>query len=100
MPMQPVFDWITLQDASNTLDSTLQRSILRYNPAEKAVVFVYLLSRSGNSMAMWRRKCPIQEGVRERYQGVIDRAVQSLDTRAVILVDECVEPCFMLSGYR
>ena len=88
--IQPAFDYITFEDAKPSWDRILQESIVCYNPAKQVIVFVYLLSKSGNSMAIWRRKCPIPEPIRTANKGVIDRAVSRLNTNEVIYVDEYV----------
>lgn len=50
------------------MDKTLQQSVAFYDPAQIVVVFVYLPSESGNSVAIWRRKLPVPGNVRKMYQ--------------------------------
>ncbi|KAH9853453.1 hypothetical protein C2E23DRAFT_728298 [Lenzites betulinus] len=66
-PAQPTFDYVTLDQIQRTLDATLQESVKLYDPAYQVIVFVFLLSPSGNSMALWRRKLNVPEAVREEY---------------------------------
>ncbi|KAF8309371.1 hypothetical protein DL93DRAFT_2063046 [Clavulina sp. PMI_390] len=54
-PSQPVFDWMTFDRAQVTGDRILQESIATYDPATTTVVFVFLVSDSYASAAMWRR---------------------------------------------
>ncbi len=50
MPRDPAFDWFTWAQANATLDRTLQQSLAYYDPEEHVLVFVFLLSKSGNSV--------------------------------------------------
>ena len=86
----PTFDWMTLCEARRTRDRILQKSMVTYNPSQQVIVFVFLLSDSGNSMAVWRCKCPIPEHVRVTRQGDLERAIMSLPTDVTVYVDECV----------
>lgn len=88
--IQPVFDWITLQDARPTWDRVLQESIICHNPEKQVVVFVFLLSKTGGSMAMWRRKCPVPEAVRHANKTAIHQTIARLNEEEVVYVDECV----------
>ncbi|KAI0765509.1 hypothetical protein BC629DRAFT_1253961, partial [Irpex lacteus] len=63
-PTQPAFDWLTLPQVHQTCDRIFQESVVTYKPHTQVVVFVFLLSNSGNSMAVWRRKVPIPEAVK------------------------------------
>ncbi|KAF8076121.1 hypothetical protein FPV67DRAFT_1664422 [Lyophyllum atratum] len=47
---QPVFDWLTFDEIQSSADRTLQESVLSYDPAMQVVIFVYLPSKSGNSV--------------------------------------------------
>ncbi|KAI0771648.1 hypothetical protein BD413DRAFT_492913 [Trametes elegans] len=64
-PAHPAFDWVTMDQIQRTLDATLQESVALYDPAFQVIVFVFLLSPSGNSMALWRRKLNVPDSVRE-----------------------------------
>ncbi|KAI0660963.1 hypothetical protein C8Q70DRAFT_755607 [Cubamyces menziesii] len=66
-PPQPAYDWITLDKLQRTLDATLQESVSLYDPAFQVIVFVFLLSPSGNSMALWRRKLNVPDSVRDAH---------------------------------
>ncbi|THG94412.1 hypothetical protein EW026_g7056 [Hermanssonia centrifuga] len=91
-PIQPAFDWINLRQLSPTLDRKLQKSVICYNPATHVVVFVFLLSKSGNSMAIWRKKVAIPEQVRLAYKDAITLAVEGLPKDLVVYVDELPPP--------
>ncbi|EIN10852.1 hypothetical protein PUNSTDRAFT_119717, partial [Punctularia strigosozonata HHB-11173 SS5] len=72
------FDWLTFPYLQFTRDKTLQESVLFYKPAEEVVVFVFLLSPSRNSMAVWRKKIAIPDDLRIRYSKEIQSATRSL----------------------
>ncbi|CEL57844.1 hypothetical protein RSOLAG1IB_02588 [Rhizoctonia solani AG-1 IB] len=55
-PDSPAYDWITFDDARKTGDKVLQESIAFSDPSKTTLVFIFLMSRSGESMAIWRRK--------------------------------------------
>lgn len=78
---QPYFDWLTFEDVEETYDKTLQESIAFYKPAQQVLVFVFLLSPTGNSLAMWRRKIPIPDDVYQKYAPELDRIVKILSKR-------------------
>lgn len=67
MPNQPAFDWITVTYLHKTLDRILQESVVCYDPASQVIVFVFLLSKSGNSMAVWRKKINLSETIRQMH---------------------------------
>ncbi|KAH7337584.1 hypothetical protein B0J17DRAFT_431633 [Rhizoctonia solani] len=54
-----LFHRITYKDAQKTLDSTLQKSVTRTDPANAVLVVIFLLSPSLNSLAIWRKSVPI-----------------------------------------
>ncbi|CAG7848458.1 SubName: Full=Uncharacterized protein {ECO:0000313/EMBL:KIM29612.1} [Serendipita indica DSM 11827] len=66
-PDEPAFDWITFEQARGTLDPTFQESIAKYDPNTQFIVYVFLLSPSGNSLAIWRRKLPIPPEVTDAF---------------------------------
>ncbi|QRV91482.1 hypothetical protein RhiJN_19500 [Ceratobasidium sp. AG-Ba] len=65
-PESPAFDWITFEDAQRSYDKTLQESIAYSDPGLTTVVFIFLMSRSGESMAIWRRKFAVPASERLR----------------------------------
>ncbi|RPD67145.1 hypothetical protein L226DRAFT_452893 [Lentinus tigrinus ALCF2SS1-7] len=85
---QPAFDWITLSDLQSTLDSTLQSSVTLYDPAFQVIVFVFLLSPSGNSMAVWRRKLNVPDAIRDANQHEILAVKAELKRSYPVYVDE------------
>ena len=85
---QPAFDWITLPELQSTLDSTLQSSVTLYDPAFQVIVFVFLLSPSGNSMAVWRRKLNVPDAVRDAQQHNILAVKAGLKRDYPVYVDE------------
>ncbi|KAH9943421.1 uncharacterized protein BXZ73DRAFT_87749 [Epithele typhae] len=86
--VQPAFDWLKLSELQTTLDSTLQSSVTLYDPAYQVVVFVFLLSPSGNSMAVWRRKLNIPEAIRDAQMNHILEVKASLKISYPVYVDE------------
>ncbi|KAI0832439.1 hypothetical protein BC628DRAFT_1309841 [Trametes gibbosa] len=86
-PAQPTFDYVTLDQIQRTLDATLQESVKLYDPAFQVVVFVFLLSPSGNSMALWRRKLNVPDTVRDEYRDDI-WAVEAELKHYPVYVDE------------
>ncbi|KAI0750860.1 hypothetical protein C8Q80DRAFT_1217778 [Daedaleopsis nitida] len=85
---QPAFDWLTLSDLQNTLDSTLQSSVTLYDPAFQVIVFVFLLSPSGKSMAVWRRKLNVPDALRDAHQNEILEVKAELKRNYPVYVDE------------
>ncbi|KAG8711827.1 hypothetical protein FRC11_001731 [Ceratobasidium sp. 423] len=57
-PDDLAFDWITYKDAQKSLDPTLQKSVIRTDPATAVLVVIFLLSPSLNSLAIWRKSVP------------------------------------------
>lgn len=80
------------------MDRVFQESVVTYNPAKIVVVFIFLLSKSGNSMACWRRKLPVPEDVRARYYEEIEDVLDQLDEKRQVFVDECVPVLFWRYG--
>lgn len=76
------------------MDRTLQESVAFYDPAVQVVVFVFLLSESGNSMAIWRRKINVPNNIRLMLQAEITLACAGLrkEKDYVVHLDECVFP--------
>ncbi|TFK55870.1 hypothetical protein OE88DRAFT_1652378 [Heliocybe sulcata] len=84
----PVFDWMTFDQLQATRDQTIETSVAYYDPAVHVIVFVFLLSRSGNSMAIWRRKLNVPNNLRLRYIHEIQLAKSALRNDYEIHVDE------------
>ncbi|OCH94086.1 hypothetical protein OBBRIDRAFT_723627 [Obba rivulosa] len=89
VPNQPAFDWVTVEELHKTLDRILQESVVCYDPASQVIVFVFLLSKSGNSMAVWRRKITLQETLRQTHYNALLSTKEQLQDYPVY-VDECV----------
>ncbi|KAI9000994.1 hypothetical protein BD414DRAFT_473304 [Trametes punicea] len=70
-PPQPAYDWVTIDRIQRTLDAILQESVALYDPAFQVIVFVFLLSPSGNSMALWRRKLNVPDSLRDENRDEI-----------------------------
>ncbi|KAG1755968.1 hypothetical protein EDB19DRAFT_1624889 [Suillus lakei] len=89
-PNEPAFDWLTYPELQKTMDRTLQESVAFYDPSALVVVFVFLPSKSGKSLAIWRRKIAVPSNVRLAYQAQITQAIDSLKRDYEIHVDEYV----------
>lgn len=88
-PEDPAFDWLTFDDVIGTHDKTLQESMAFYDPENQVLVFVFLLSHSGNSVAMWRRKLPVPNVVRNQNRAELAKITNLVAKRKyVITVDE------------
>lgn len=70
------------------MDRVLQESAAFYDPAVQVIVFVFLPSKSGNSVAIWRRKVKVPNNLRLAYQKEIRLALSALRKNYVIHVDE------------
>jgi hypothetical protein len=71
-----------------TRDRLLQESVGFYDPATQAIVFVFLPSKTGNSLAMWRRKVPVPNSVRLTHLVEIGLAKAALRKDYPVLIDE------------
>lgn len=91
-PNEPAFDWLIFDDIQESMDKTLQESVAHYNPAIQVIVFVFLPSKSGNSVAMWRRKINVPNNTRLMLQREINLAMAGLRKREdyTVYVDEYV----------
>jgi hypothetical protein len=71
-------------------DKILQESVAFYDPAVTCVVFVFLPSKSGNSVAMWRRKISVGNNTRASRITEIHLAMAGLrrEKDYVVHVDE------------
>jgi len=95
-PNQPAFDWLTFDELQPSMDRTLQESVAFYDPAVQVIVFVFLPSKSGNSVAMWRRKINVPNNTRLILQHEINLALAGLRKQRdyVVYVNEYVF-CFV-----
>ncbi|TDL29451.1 hypothetical protein BD410DRAFT_23185 [Rickenella mellea] len=87
-PQEPAFDWINFDEVQATKDRTLQESLAFYDPSAVVLVFVFLLSPTGNSMAIWRRKLVIPNNLRLAFGREITQAKAGLRRQYPIHVDE------------
>ncbi|KAJ7499182.1 hypothetical protein FB451DRAFT_1204555 [Mycena latifolia] len=90
-PQEPAFDWLTFDQLQASRDKTLQESVAFYDPGVTCIVFVFLPSKSGNSVAMWRRKISIGNNTRASRINEINLAMAGLrrEKDYVVHVDEC-----------
>jgi hypothetical protein len=84
----PALDWLGYDDVVETRDRLLQESVGFYDPSMQVIVFVFLPSKSGNSLAMWRRKVAVPNSVRLAHLREIDLAKAALRRDYPVLVDE------------
>jgi len=84
----PALDWLIYEDVVETRDRLLQESVGFYDPAMQVIVFVFLPSKSGNSLAMWRRKVAVPNSVRLAHLREIDLAKAALRRDYPVFVDE------------
>jgi hypothetical protein len=77
------------------MDKTIQESVAHYDPAVQVIVFVFLPSKTGNSVAMWRRKVNVPNNIRLMLQPEINLAMAGLRKQIdyKVWVDECVPKC-------
>lgn len=88
-PNEPAFDWLTFENVAVTHDKTLQESVAFYAPDNQVLVFVFLLSHTGNSVAMWRRKLPVPTVIRNQNRAELTQLMNVLAKRKyLITVDE------------
>ncbi|TRM68327.1 hypothetical protein BD626DRAFT_395967 [Schizophyllum amplum] len=80
-PSEPAFDWLSFPQLQSTLDFTLQDSVAFSDPAKVVVVFVFLSSESGNSVAMWRIKVRMQEDILLKHEKQIEQLKATLPSR-------------------
>ncbi|KAF9055015.1 hypothetical protein BDZ89DRAFT_937597 [Hymenopellis radicata] len=91
-PNEPAFDWMTFDQSQKTKDKILQESIALYDPDRQIVVFVFLPSHTGNSVAIWRRKINIPNNIKLMLQAEIQTVLAGLrrEEDYVVHVDESV----------
>jgi hypothetical protein len=89
-PQEPALDWLTFKQLQGTMDKTLQESVAFYDPSAQVMVFVYLPSESGNSIAIWRVKINVPDKTKAKYKAEINEMVKSLPkhTDYIVCVDE------------
>ncbi|KAJ7667747.1 hypothetical protein DFH06DRAFT_227776 [Mycena polygramma] len=89
-PNEPAFDWLTFDQLQGTRDRILQESVAFYDPAVTCIVFVLLPSKSGNSVAMWRRRITVGNNTRASRINEIHLAMAGLrrEKDYVVHVDE------------
>ncbi|KAF8803833.1 hypothetical protein BYT27DRAFT_7109189 [Phlegmacium glaucopus] len=81
-PTEPALDWLTFNELQGTMDKTLQESVAFYDPSAHVMVFVYLPSESGNSIAIWRLKINVPDKTKLKYHGEINAMVKTLRKHA------------------
>ena len=83
-------DYLTFDDLQKSFDKTLQSSVISYDPAVQVIVFVFLPSKSGNSIAIWRRKLTVPNNARLRFQNELDIALGGLKDpkEYIVYIDE------------
>jgi len=81
---------LTFDDLQKSYDKTLQSSVISYDPTLQVIVFVFLPSKSGNSVAIWRRKLVVPNNARLRFQTELDVALAGLKEPQsyIVYVDE------------
>ena len=84
----PGIDWLSYEDVVETRDRLLQESVGFYDPSTQVMVFVFLPSKTGNSLAMWRRKVPVPDSLRLPNLQEIDLVRATLQKEYTVLVDE------------
>lgn len=99
-PHEPAFDWVTIDQLGDTLDKILQESVALYDPAKQVIVFIFLLSKSGNSMAIWRRKIPVPEILQTGYKDAIAEMKARLRPNHPVYVEESVDGSFLCLHHR
>ena len=108
-PQEPAFDYLTWPQANQTFDRILQQSLAYYDPGKQVLVFVFLLSRSGNSVrcfanyhymqstylikvAIWRRKLAIPEVLTSQHGAAIQARKDEIEQRDLVIRVESVFP--------
>ena len=77
-PEEPALDWLTFDQLQKTHDKILQESVAFYDPAVHVILFVFLPSKSGRSVAMWRRKINVPNNLRLMLQEQITISLSGL----------------------
>ena len=89
-PPHPAFDWISIQDLQQTADHRMQETVALYDPGAQVIVFVFLLSESQSSMAVWQRRLAIPDTLRMAHVPHIQDAKARLKPSYPVFVDEWV----------
>ena len=84
----PGIDWLPYDDVVETRDRLLQESVGFYDPSTQVIVFVFLPSKTGNSLAMWRRKVVLPDSVRLKNLYEIDLVKAALRKDYPVVVDD------------
>ncbi|CAE6449319.1 unnamed protein product [Rhizoctonia solani] len=64
-------DWITFRDTQKTRDKTLQREVLRNEPALFVLVYAFRILPDKRSVALWRRKIDIPASILRKNANAI-----------------------------
>lgn len=91
-PEEPAFDWITFEQARGTLDATFQEGIAKYDPSTTFIVYIFLLSPTGNSMGIWKRKLPIPAELRNEYAGELAQVNAYVNRKPHVIAVEKLPP--------
>ncbi|THV05485.1 hypothetical protein K435DRAFT_647184 [Dendrothele bispora CBS 962.96] len=75
---EPAFDWLTFDQLQNTRDKIIQESVAMYDPVTQVIVFVFLPSPSGSSVAIWRRRIKVPNNIRLMLQAEINQTMAGL----------------------
>lgn len=91
-PNEPAFDWLIFDKLQKTNDKILQESVINYEPEKQTIIFVFLPSPTGNSVAIWRRKINVPNNIRLMLQAQVSHAMAGLrrDKDYLVYVDEFV----------
>lgn len=92
---EPAVNWLSWDRIVETRDRMLQEFVGYYDPAEHALVFVLLPSRTGNSVAIWREKVEVPANLRMLRTRDVELAKAALKKDYPVTVDEwCVFPLY------
>ena len=81
---------MTLDQVHDTLDKTLQQYVVCYKPAAEVLVFVFLLSETGNSLAIWRKKLAVPHDIFAANKELVDQTLEMQEQGRVVYIDEWV----------
>ncbi|KIJ56655.1 hypothetical protein M422DRAFT_62607 [Sphaerobolus stellatus SS14] len=97
---EPCFDWVTFEDVVDTHDKILQESMAFYSPENQVLVFIFLLSESGNSMAIWRRKLDIPLHVHNQWHIDLEKTARILSKKKYVITVDSLPPAPKNLPYR
>ncbi|KAF5369939.1 hypothetical protein D9758_001293 [Tetrapyrgos nigripes] len=83
---EPAFDWLTFDQLQATRDKIIQESVAMYDPSKQVIVFVFLPSPSGKSVAIWRRRINVPNNTRLMLQAEINQCLAALRSEEQYLV--------------